>query len=140
MSIARLTRIVRFSAAHRYHRPDWPEERNRAAFGACANEHGHGHSYHCAVTVSGDISADRSMVIDLEYFDKLLHEIIVQPMDHQHINHVIPEFAYGKTIPTAEALSVWVWRKIGSQLPDGVRLVTVRVQEDETLFAEYYGE
>ena len=140
MAVARLTRIVRFSAAHRYYRPEWSEERNRAAFGACANEHGHGHSYHCAVTVSGTLSSDRSMVIDLGDFDELLHQVIVQPMDHQHINYAIPEFAFGKTIPTAEALSVWIWEHLGPKIPEGVRLHTVRVQEDETLFAEYRGD
>lgn len=140
MAIARLTRVVRFSAAHRYHRPDWSEEQNRAAFGACANEHGHGHSYHCAVTVSGSLSPDRSMVIDLEVFDELLDEVIMKPMDHQHLNHAIPDFAYGNTIPTAEALSVWIWRKLGPKLPEAVRLEVVRVEEDETLFAEYHGE
>lgn len=140
MTVAHLTRTVRFSAAHRYHRPDWSEEQNRAAFGACANEFGHGHTYHCSVTVSGEISSDRAMIIDLADLDRVLNDTVVEPLDHQHINHAISEFAYGKTIPTAEALSVWVWRQLESRLPTGVKLQTVRVQEDETLFAEYHGD
>ncbi len=45
MSLAYLTRRATFAAAHRYWRPAWFEERNRQAFGACANPHGHGQSY-----------------------------------------------------------------------------------------------
>lgn len=140
MPTARLTRVVRFSAAHRYHRPDWSEEQNRAAFGACANVHGHGHTYHCAVSVRGTISTDRDMVIDLQDLDRLLREQVVDRLDHQHLNHAIPDFAYGKSIPTAEALAYWVWHQLKNKLPVGVALDTVKIQEDETLFAEYLGD
>jgi 6-pyruvoyltetrahydropterin/6-carboxytetrahydropterin synthase len=140
MSNARLTRVVRFSAAHRYHRPDWSEEQNRQAFGACANEHGHGHTYHCAVTVRGTVSSDLGMVIDLAMFDALLQERVFRRLDHQHLNFAVPDFAYGKTIPTAEALAVWVWQQLAPNLPDGVALHNVRIQEDETLFADYLGD
>jgi len=140
MPIASLTRIVRFSAAHRYHRPDWSEEENRAAFGACANEHGHGHTYHCAVTVTGPLSSDRAMVMDLSLLDRLLQDKVVEPLDHQHLNFAIPEFRYGKTIPTAEALAFWVWRQLEANLPSGVSLRNVRIEEDETLHADYAGE
>ena len=33
-----LTRRVRFSAAHRYRRPDWDDARNERVFGRCAGE------------------------------------------------------------------------------------------------------
>lgn len=140
MAIARLTRTVRFSAAHRYHRPDWSEAENRAAFGACANPHGHGHTYRCAVTVSGPVSEDRDMVMDLVPLDRILQDEVVAPLDHQHLNHAVPEFAFGGRIPTAEALAVYVWERIDPRLPEGVRLHCVRIEEDADLHAEYYGE
>ena len=135
-----MTRSVHFSAAHRYFRPDWSEERNRAVFGACANEHGHGHNYECSVTVSGPVPNDTGMVLDLERLDRIMHEEVVAPLDHQHLNHAVPEFAFGKTIPTAEALAVFLWRRIEPRLPDGVELRRVRIREDAHLYAEYLGE
>ena len=134
-----LTRTVRFSAAHRYYRPDWPEERNRREFGPCSNEHGHGHNYTARVTVSGEISAATSMVMNLAAFDTILAEEITEPLDHRHLNHDVPEFAFGKTVPTAEALAVYIWERIVKRLPEGTGLVSVRVEEDDTLAAEYHG-
>ncbi|MFQ5549779.1 MAG: 6-carboxytetrahydropterin synthase [Gemmatimonadales bacterium] len=135
-----LTRVVRFSAAHRYYRPEWSTERNVAAFGSCANEHGHGHNYECHVTVKGVPAASTSMVMNLKELDQLLQRRIVAPLDHQHLNYVVPQFASGMEIPTAEALAVHFWNELSSELPDGVTLVRVRVHEDDTLHADYYGE
>jgi 6-pyruvoyltetrahydropterin/6-carboxytetrahydropterin synthase len=137
---ARLTRTVGFSAAHRYHRPEWTDEENHRAFGACANAPGHGHNYRCSVTVSGEVSVERGMVFDLVDFDALLHREIVSTLDHQHINLVVPEFAYGKQIPTAEALAVYLWQRLDPHLPQSVTLASVRIEEDETLHAQYDGE
>lgn len=134
-----LTRVVTFSAAHRYHRPEWSDERNRAAFGACANEHGHGHTYRCAVTVTGPLDPDTSMILNLDDLDEILHEEVTSPLDHQHLNHAVAEFASGRTVPTAEALAVYVWKRVRPRLPAGVRLHRVRIREDESLHADYYG-
>lgn len=109
-------------------------------FGLCAREHGHGHNYRCAVTVRGAISTDTGMVMDLAALDRLLAAEVRDPLDHRHLNLDLPEFAYGRTIPTAEALAVWVWERLAGQLPTGVTLETVRIEEDDDLFAEYAGE
>lgn len=140
MATAHLTRTVRFSAAHRYHRPEWPAERNAAVFGACAREHGHGHNYRCAVTVAGALSGETGMLVDLALLDRLLDEEVRQPLDHRHLNHDVPEFAFGRQIPTAEALAVYVWRRVAARLPREVRLESVRIAEDDDLSAEYCGE
>ena len=55
MPTASLTRRVSFSAAHRYSRPEWSEEKNIKTFGACAWPNFHGHTYVCDVMVSGPI-------------------------------------------------------------------------------------
>ncbi len=140
MSNAFLTRSVRFSASHRYFRPEWSEERNRETFGSCTNAPGHGHNYECAVTVSGPLDHETSMVLDLNVFNRILHEEIANRLDHQHINDAEEEFAYGKTIPTAEALAVFLFQKVAARLPEGVRLYRVRVQENPNLYAEYLGK
>ncbi|NIM49305.1 MAG: 6-carboxytetrahydropterin synthase [Gemmatimonadales bacterium] len=140
MPTVRLTRVVVFSAAHRYFRPDWTPERNIEAFGACGNEHGHGHSYECHVTVSGSMDDETAMVIDLPTLDTILQEEVTDRFDHRHINYDVPEFAFGKQIPTGEALAVYIWDRVASRLPDGVRLECVRVQEQPHLHAEYRGE
>jgi 6-pyruvoyltetrahydropterin/6-carboxytetrahydropterin synthase len=139
MPLALLTREVRFSAAHRYHRPDWSEERNRASFGACANPHGHGHLYRLEVTVAGEIAQDTGFAVDLATLDAVLKREIVDVLDHQHINHVVPEFAPGARIPTTENLLVWMWPRVADALPAGARLRRLLLREDDGLHAEYFG-
>jgi 6-pyruvoyltetrahydropterin/6-carboxytetrahydropterin synthase len=140
MPQATLTRIVNFSASHRYFRPDWSDERNAATFGACAREHGHGHTYTCSVTVAGPLDPDTSMVMALGALDAILGDEVVEVLDHRHLNLDIPEFAYGETVPTGEALAVFVWQRVARRLPAGVRLRAVRIEEEPHLYAEYFGE
>lgn len=140
MPTAYLTRTVQFSAAHRYFRPEWSEERNAEAFGACARPHGHGHSYHCEVTVCGPLDPETAMVMDLGALDGILQDEVVTRYDHRHLNLDAAEFAYGRTVPTGEALCVEIWRRVASRLPAGRALSCVRVQEEPSLWAEYRGE
>jgi 6-pyruvoyltetrahydropterin/6-carboxytetrahydropterin synthase len=140
VATAQLTRVVAFSAAHRYFRPDWSVAQNTAAFGACASEHGHGHSYRCAVTVTGRVQPETHMIIDLASFDRILREEIVARFDHRHLNLDVPEFAFGKTVPTAEALAMDIWRRVAPRLPQGVTLKRVRVHEEPDLYADYAGD
>lgn len=140
MPTAYLTRIVQFAAAHRYFRPEWSAERNAEAFGACAREHGHGHTYQCAVTVRGTPDAVTGMVVDLGLLDRILTEEIVQRLDHRHLNLDVPEFAYGHTVPTGEMLCVDIFRRVAARLPAPCTLALVRVQEEPALYAEYRGE
>lgn len=139
MPVALLTRVVAFSAAHRYFRPEWSAERNAEVFGPCAGEHGHGHNYHCRVTVSGALDPDTGMVMNLTDLDQILQEEVTERFDHRFINHDVPEFAPGKMVPTGEALAVFLWDRIGRQLPPHVVLESVRIQEDPHLYAEYRG-
>jgi 6-pyruvoyltetrahydropterin/6-carboxytetrahydropterin synthase len=139
VTTVRLTRVVEFHAAHRYFRPDWPAERNAAVFGACAGEHGHGHMYRCFVTVAGPVAPDTSMVIDLATFDRILEDEVTARFNHRHINYDVPEFAFGKTIPTVEALAMDIGRRVAARLPAGVTLSRVRVQEEPDLYADFDG-
>ena len=135
-----LTRIVQFAAAHRYFRPEWTAGRNADVFGDCAREHGHGHTYQCTVTVRGTPDPQTGMVMDLGLLDRVLSEEVVQRLDHRHLNLDVPEFAYGRTVPTGEMLCLDIWGRVAGRLPPGCALALVRVQEEPALYAEYRGE
>ncbi|HEX6039470.1 6-pyruvoyl trahydropterin synthase family protein [Longimicrobium sp.] len=135
-----LTRRVRFSAAHRYHRPDWSEERNRAVFGPCANPYGHGHDYLLEVTVEGAVDEETGFSVDLGALDALLRAEVVERLDHQHLNHVVPEFAPGGRIPTTENILLLLWGRLHGRLPAGARLVRLRLHENRDFYVDYAGE
>lgn len=138
MGTVHLTRTVRFSAAHRYHRPEWSEERNREVFGACANPHGHGHNYLLEVMVAGRTDPQTGFAVDLAALDAALRDEVLAPLDHQHVNHAIPEFRPGGLIPTTENLLTWIWDRLAPRITDA-RLVRLRLREDTDLFADYFG-
>ncbi len=135
---AYLTRVIRFSAGHRYSRPEWSDERNQAVFGPCANPHGHGHNYTLEVTVAGIPDPITGFAVDLSVLDTILRQEILSRLDHQNLNFTIPEFEEGGSIPTTENLVIWIWRRIEPKIP--VRLVRLRLYEDPTLFVDYFGE
>jgi len=140
MSRASLTRRIAFAAAHRYRRPEWTNERNDAVFGLCARESYHGHSYVCEVTIAGDIDPDTGFIIDLGAFDAILADEVKSRFDHRNINLDVPEFADGKLIPSGENVARFIFDRVGSRLPAGVRLEKVTIAEDQTLSASYRGE
>lgn len=129
---AYLSRTVRFSAWHRYHRPDWSEARNHEAFGAAGREPAHGHDYACTVTVSGEVDPQTGMVMDLGLLDRILREEVSDRFDRR----VLP----ADPVPTGEQLCLDVWQRVGARLPLGCALSSVRMAEDATLWAEFRGE
>ena len=134
-----LTRTVAFTATHRYFRPDWTPEENERAFGPLGAEPGHSHRYRCSITVSGPIDSRSAMVMDLPELDQILEDEVVRSLDHRHLNLDVPEFAYGKTLPTCEAVAQLLYRRIAPRLPAPVKLDRVRVAEDESLHADCTG-
>ena len=139
MPIAQLTRKIRFSAAHRYERPEWDDARNRAVFGACANPHGHGHNYLLEATFEGEVDDLTGFAVDLGAVDALLEREVRDPLDHQHLNHAVEAFAAGRLVPTSENLLVWLWPRLADGVPAGARLVRLRLHEDDTFYVDYVG-
>ncbi len=139
MAIAYLTRSVGFSAAHRYYRPEWSEERNRRVFGACANPHGHGHNYVLEATVRGEIDEETGFSVDLAALDAILAEEVVEPLDHRHLNHALEAAGAGALVPTTENLLAFLWPRIEGRLPEGAVLHRLRLREDDRLWADYFG-
>jgi 6-pyruvoyltetrahydropterin/6-carboxytetrahydropterin synthase len=134
-----LSRVVGFRAKHRFFRPDWSEARNREAFGPLSDPPGHEHDYRCVVTVMGPTEASRGMVMDLVELDRILHDEVVAPFDGRHLNLDVAEFAYGRTLPTCEAIASHVFPRVAARLPAGVVLERVRILEDPTLYADCTG-
>jgi 6-pyruvoyltetrahydropterin/6-carboxytetrahydropterin synthase len=140
MPSASLIRRISFSAAHRYSRPEWSDEKNVKTFGACAWPNYHGHSYVCEVTVGGPIDGTTGFVVDLGVLDSILRKQITERFDHRNINVDVPEFGDGKLVPTGENLARFIFERIESELPAPTRLIRVRVGEDDTLSAAYSRE
>ncbi|MEJ7809114.1 MAG: 6-carboxytetrahydropterin synthase [Gemmatimonadaceae bacterium] len=136
---ALLTRRVTFSAAHRYRRPDWSDERNAATFGAAANPHFHGHSYTCDVTVRGDIDETTGMIVDLGRLDEVLRREVRERFDGRNINAEVHEFRDGALVPTGENLARFIFDRVQRSLSGSAEVTSVIVREDETLGAEYRG-
>jgi 6-pyruvoyltetrahydropterin/6-carboxytetrahydropterin synthase len=134
-----LTRVVGFHALHRFFRPDWTEAQNREAFGPLSDPPGHAHDYRCAVTVRGPIRDSLGMVLDLPLLDRLLQDEVVGPFEGKHLNLDVPAFAYGRMLPTCEAIAAYVYPRLSARLPEGVELERVRIMEDSTLYADCTG-
>jgi len=130
MPTAYLTRVVEFTATHRF--PQGPE------FGAAAHEHGH--RYACHVTMRGPFDPGRAGVMSLKTLDALLEREIVARLDGRHINRDVATFADGQWLPTGEALAVYIWERLAPELPAGVTLHAIRIQEGPHLYSEYRGE
>jgi len=135
-----LTRSVGFRATHRYFKPEWSEEVNRSRFGRTAEEPGHAHDYRCSVTVSGPLDPDTDMILDLPALDRILAEEITERLDGRHLNLDLLEFAYGRVLPSCEALARHLFQRIAARLPAGVTLTRVRIAEDASLHADCTGD
>ena len=103
---AYLTRRYLFSASHRLHSDDMPDDWNRETYGKCNNPHGHGHNYHLEVTVSGRVDAKTGMVCNLVDLDSFVNAEILERFGHQNLN-TLSEFA--KEVPTTENLCVAIY-------------------------------
>lgn len=103
---AYLTRRYLFSASHRLHSADMPEDWNRETYGKCNNPYGHGHNYQVEVTVSGAVDPSTGMVCNLGDLDSFVHAEILERFDRQNLN-TLPEFK--QLVPTTENLCIRVY-------------------------------
>jgi 6-pyruvoyltetrahydropterin/6-carboxytetrahydropterin synthase len=140
LASASLTRRVSFSAAHRYSRPDWSDEKNVATFGACAWPNYHGHTYVCDVTVGGPIDETTGFVVDLGVLDNILTKQVRERFDHRNINLDVPEFGDGKLVPTGENLARFIFERVDRELPKPAKVMRVTVGEDDSLSATFSRE
>jgi len=132
-----LVRRYRFSASHRYFRPEWSEEENRRRFGKCANAPGHGHNYRLTVRVVGTPDPATGFVVDLDELDRIVHSQAIEPLDHHHLNEAVEEFAPGSKIPSSENVVLWIAGRLAEALPEGARLGGLELFEDDDLGATW---
>ncbi|MGH9369173.1 MAG: 6-carboxytetrahydropterin synthase [Thermoanaerobaculia bacterium] len=132
----RLVSGSHFSAAHRLHREDWEEERNRRVFDKCNNPNGHGHTYGLEVTVEGEIDPETGWVMDFAQLKKLVKENVIRRLDRRHLNFDV-DFLEGVN-PTAENIAVGIWRELAPRVHPA-RLVRVVLNETEKNRVIYEG-
>ena len=145
MSKIRITKQFGFETGHALYGYD----------GKCKNVHGH--SYKLSVTVIGEPINDvnnvkNGMVIDFTDLKKIVKEEIVDQFDHATVfNKNTPHIELAKELksrehhvilvdyqPTSENMVVDFANKIMARLPKDIQLHSLRLQETESSFAEWF--
>ncbi|MEQ3662915.1 MAG: 6-carboxytetrahydropterin synthase [Flavobacterium sp.] len=145
MSNIRITKQFTFETGHALYGYD----------GKCKNVHGH--SYKLSVTVIGKPITDISnvkygMVIDFTDLKKIVKEEIVDNFDHATVfNKNTPHIELAKELkdrghhvilvnyqPTSENMVIDFAEKISKRLPNNINLFSLKLQETETSFAEWF--
>ncbi|WP_025743647.1 6-pyruvoyl trahydropterin synthase family protein [Aquimarina pacifica] len=145
MSNIRITKQFSFETGHALYGYD----------GKCRNVHGH--SYKLSVTVIGTPITDTShvklgMVIDFGDLKKIVKEDIEDVFDHATVfNKNTPHIELAKELkdrghnvilvdyqPTSENMVIDFAKKIKGRLPKNIKLHSLKLQETDTSFAEWY--
>ncbi len=145
MSRIRITKQFSFETGHALYGYD----------GKCKNVHGH--SYKLSVTVIGTPISDTNnvkfgMVIDFSDLKKIVREEIVDVFDHATVfNQNTPHIELAKELknrghhvilvdyqPTSENMVIDFSHKIKARLPKEIVLHSLKLQETESSFAEWY--
>lgn len=145
MSKIRITKQFSFETGHALYGYD----------GKCKNVHGH--SYKLSVTVIGIPITDTNnvkygMVIDFGDLKKIVKEQIVDVFDHATVfNKNTPHIELANELksrghdvilvnyqPTSENMVIDFSNKIKNLLPENIHLHSLKLQETETSFAEWY--
>ncbi|WP_396636363.1 6-pyruvoyl trahydropterin synthase family protein [Maribacter sp. R77961] len=145
MSTIRITKQFNFETGHALYGYD----------GKCRNVHGH--SYKLSVTVIGTPITDTAhvklgMVIDFGDLKKIVKEEIVNKFDHATVfNKNTPHVELAKELtdrghnviladyqPTSENMVIDFAAKITARLPENIKLFSLKLQETETSFAEWF--
>jgi 6-pyruvoyltetrahydropterin/6-carboxytetrahydropterin synthase len=126
-----VSRREAFNAAHQLRDPDLSEDENQRLFGKCANLHGH--NYVLEVVVAGEVQPTTGYVMDLKELSDVINRRVIQDVDHSNLNTDVPWLE--GCIPTAENLALAFWKRIRSELPEGL-LRSVRLWETDKNWAE----
>ncbi|AXT61994.1 6-carboxytetrahydropterin synthase [Aquimarina sp. AD10] len=145
MSKIRITKQFSFETGHALYGYD----------GKCRNVHGH--SYKLSVTVIGTPITDTShvklgMVIDFGDLKKIVKEDIEDVFDHATVfNKNTPHKELAKELadrghnvilvdyqPTSENMVIDFAQKIKDRLPGNIQLHSLKLQETETSYAEWF--
>lgn len=133
-----LTRRETFNAAHRLYNNHWSPDQNDAIFGKCANKNWHGHNYILFVTVKGEPNAETGFIINVKELSKIIKEKVVDKLDHTNLNLDV-DFIPNTIHPTTENLVKIIWQQLEPHI-EGCQLHSIKLQETENIYAEYFGE
>jgi 6-pyruvoyltetrahydropterin/6-carboxytetrahydropterin synthase len=134
-----ITRREKFSAAHRLFNPDWTDEQNFKIYGDCSNPSWHGHNYELWVTIKGEPDARLGYLVDLKNLSRIIRENVIDHVDHKNLNLEV-EFMKGRMVST-ENLAIAIWEVLDPYIRElKVQLHSVKVQETENNYAEYFGK
>ncbi len=111
-----LARKEHFCASHRLYNYEYDEEWNKHTYGPCSNVNGHGHNYYLEVYVSGLTNPQTGMVINLTDLKRILQTVIIDKVDHKHLNLDVP-FLHG-IIPTTENVANAFWKELEPHFPN----------------------
>jgi len=134
----RLVSGTHFAAAHRLHREDWDDERNKRIFDKCNNPHGHGHTYELEVAVEGEIDPETGYLMDFGDLKRTVREAVVERVDRRHLNYDVP-FLAGVN-PTAENIAVRIWDELAPRIPAPARLARLTLHETDRNTVVYEGQ
>ncbi len=132
----KVSRKAHFNAAHRLHREDWDDAKNKVVFGQCNNPNFHGHNYDLVVSVYGEIDPETGFVMDMKVLKKLIKERVEDILDHKNLNIEVLEFK--KLNPTAENIAVVIWNKLRPHINASKELEVV-LYETPRNFVTYSG-
>ncbi|RMH01720.1 MAG: 6-carboxytetrahydropterin synthase [Planctomycetota bacterium] len=127
MPSVRISHTTEFCAAFRLRNEARDAAWNDAAYGPCHSPNFHGHNYLLTVEVEGPIDPETGMVMDYARLAELVRERVTDRVDHRNLNLDV-DFLAG-VIPTSENLAVVFWRRLAAELPAGLKLVRLRLQE-----------
>jgi len=131
-----ITRREHFSSSHKLENPLLTKEENDKIFGKCNNFHGH--NYYIEVTLKGNRDSDSQYVMDLKLLKKIIHEEIIEKVDHKFLNDLD---IFRNIIPTTENMAVKFWELMEIRLKQyNAQLYSVKLFETEKNFVEYRGE
>jgi 6-pyruvoyltetrahydropterin/6-carboxytetrahydropterin synthase len=133
-----LTRRETFNAAHRLYNNHWTEEQNEVTFGKCANKNWHGHNYVLYVTVKGIPDPETGFIVNVKDLSRIVKEVIVDKLDHTNLNLDV-DFIPKSIHPTTENLVKIIWEQLLPHI-EGCLLHSIKLQETENIYAEYFGE
>jgi 6-pyruvoyltetrahydropterin/6-carboxytetrahydropterin synthase len=127
-----ITRVYEFAASHRLHSDALSLQENVDLFGKCNNPAGHGHNFVLEVTVEGEPDVKTGMIADIQAIDDRVNELVVDRLDHKHLNEDIPEFT-GQVV-TSEVLVAQIFKMLDGKLP--AKLSRVRLFETARSYFE----
>ena len=133
---ATVHRKAHFNAAHRLYHKDWNDSKNEEVFGKCSNPNYHGHNYELIVSVTGIIDEATGFVMDLKKLKNLIYEEVEVPFDHKNLNVEVAEFK--DLNPTAENISMVIWKKLRNKLAEHLDL-EVTLYETPRNFVTFKG-